>query len=340
MFVNANEEDKSSVEQSIEEKSDAQQVQFDSNQNQILNSSLSSNESFDAIEQITVDSQVDRKEFVFVDTAVEGYETLLEGINNNAEVFLLDSTKDGVEQIADFLNRKSDIDAVHIVSYGNQAELLLGTSSLNIDTMNEEYADELALINRVLNENADLLIYGCNFGQGELGQVTVNRLAMLTGADVAASEDITGAKLLGGDWDLELQIGNIESSVIINDQAQQEFSGVLDIATGLVGHYKLDEGSDITAIDSSVNGNDGTHFGTPTPIHSTGSIDGALSFSDDFDRVEIADPLDGSLDFDANNFSVSFWFNSNPISDTTARLVGKLSINPGPGFVFLCRFIW
>ena len=40
--------------------------------------------------------------------------------------------------------------------------------------------------------DADLLIYGCNFGQGEAGQEAMETLAELTGADIAASTDRTG----------------------------------------------------------------------------------------------------------------------------------------------------
>ena len=35
-------------------------------------------------------------------------------------------------------------------------------------------------------------------------------MAALTGADVAASDDLTGAAELGGDWELEVSVGTIE----------------------------------------------------------------------------------------------------------------------------------
>ena len=54
----------------------------------------------------------------------------MEGIDPNADVILLDSTRDGVEQMAEALSGRTDIDAIHIVSHGNQAELFLGTSHL------------------------------------------------------------------------------------------------------------------------------------------------------------------------------------------------------------------
>jgi hypothetical protein len=47
--------------------------------------------------------------------------------------------------------------------------------------------------------------------EGEAGQAFVERLAQLTGADVAASDDRTGSAALGGDWQLETRTGGIEA---------------------------------------------------------------------------------------------------------------------------------
>jgi hypothetical protein len=49
-----------------------------------------------------------------------------------------------------------------------------------------------------------------------------------------------------------------------------------NITTGLVGHWKFDEGSGITAGDSSGNNNTGTLTNGPT--WTTGKLGGALSF--------------------------------------------------------------
>ena len=199
----------------------------------------------------------DRKEIVFIDTSVDDFQTLMEGIDPNAEVILLDSTRDGVEQIAEILGERTDIDAVHIISHGDSGELRLGTGVLNFESMEGEYTDELATINRSLTDTADFLIYGCNFGEGDGGREASSLLAELTGADIAASNDLTGAESTGGDWDLEVQIGKIESSVIVSEQAQEEFSGVLDITTGLVADFTFDA----DATDASGNNYDGTLTG-------------------------------------------------------------------------------
>ena len=66
------------------------------------------------------------KEIVFVDPAVRDYDTLLQGISSNAEVVLLDESRDGVEQISEVLANYQDVRAVHILSHGDDATLVLG----------------------------------------------------------------------------------------------------------------------------------------------------------------------------------------------------------------------
>ena len=130
----------------------------------------------------------------------------------------MDLSQDGVEQIAAALEGRENVDAIHILSHGNQGELLLGTGRLNAQTMQGEYADELATIRDALSEDGDILIYGCDFSGGVIGQQAAELLSELTSADIAASDDDTGYESLGGDWDLETQIGiiNVDSIQVVN----------------------------------------------------------------------------------------------------------------------------
>ena len=151
------------------------------------------------------------REIVFIDSAVEDHAALTADISSSAEIVMLDADRDGIEQIAEILSSRSDISAIHIVSHGDQAELRLGNATLTADSMAGEHADELATIRAALSDSADILIYGCDFGQGEAGLDAAEQLAERTGADVAASDDLTGAADRGGDWDLELNVGSIEA---------------------------------------------------------------------------------------------------------------------------------
>ena len=92
---------------------------------------------------LSLSAPSDRKEMVFIDTRVDDYQTLMEGIDPNAEVILLDSTRDGVEQIAESLNGRTDIDAIHLIAEGNEAELHLGNTFLTQEAISGQYARPL-----------------------------------------------------------------------------------------------------------------------------------------------------------------------------------------------------
>jgi len=165
-----------------------------------------------------------RNEIVFIDSSVEDYQTLLAGIDPSVEVVLLQSDRDGVEQIADVLSEREDVNSIHIISHGDSGTLQLGNSTLSQESMQSEHADELATIKNALSDSADILIYGCNFAEGEFGKAAADTLAELTGADIAASDDLTGHESLGGDWDFEYEVGNLESNNIIGELAQAEWN--------------------------------------------------------------------------------------------------------------------
>ena len=166
-------------------------------------------------------------EIVFVDTHVENYETILAGINPNIQIVLLDNQKDGVKQMADYLAQHQSVDSIHIISHGSSGSLQLGTGSLTLNSMTQQYSVEMAVIKQALSEQADILIYGCDFAKGQAGQEAAILLGQLTGAEVAASNDVTGHTSLGGDWDLEIMIGTIETQIAVSEDTQANWKGLL-----------------------------------------------------------------------------------------------------------------
>ncbi len=136
-------------------------------------------------------SDATRHEWVFVDTTVAGYQDFVDDLlaggpggnddRRQIELVLLDSRRDGIEQIAEALAGQSGVDAVHLIAHGSQAELQLGTARLTRDSMSGAYADELSEIGLALADGGDILVYGCHFGQGALGRQAASRLASLTG---------------------------------------------------------------------------------------------------------------------------------------------------------------
>ena len=90
--------------------------------------------------------------------------------------------------------------------------------------------DQFLAWSNALADDADILIYGCNLAASESGEMLVESLASLTGADVAASDDLTGHESLGGDWELEYRAGEIDAEVVVNETIMRDWSGVLDAA--------------------------------------------------------------------------------------------------------------
>lgn len=169
----------------------------------------------------------DRREIVFIDTRVEDYQTIMQGIHPAAEVILLDARRDGIVQISEELKDRSDIDAIHLIGEGTEAEMHLGTAFLTNESISGHYAALLSQIGQSLSADADLLIYGCNFGRGQAGFTAIQILAELTGADIAASTDQTGHVSEYANWELEVSTGFIETSIVIREATQEAWEGVL-----------------------------------------------------------------------------------------------------------------
>ncbi|MCG6575155.1 DUF4347 domain-containing protein [Pseudomonas sp. AF32] len=159
------------------------------------------------------------KSVVFVDSRVKDAANLLEGVAPGTEVVQLDATKDGLQQIADYLDTHQGVSSVQIIAHGNAGDLWLGNSYLSADNV-QARSEVLAQIGQDMNAGGDILIYGCYTAEGDRGLSFVDSLAQLTGRDVAASNDRTG---LGGDWDLEIATGNIESANTLSADAMGDY---------------------------------------------------------------------------------------------------------------------
>ncbi len=159
----------------------------------------------------------ERKVAVFVDPFVKWGDALVSRLNSNAEIFVLDPYADGVAQIREYLAAGSydrPYDAVHILSHGEPASIHLAASDLSLSTLSSHELT-LGVIRSTLAEQADILLYGCRIGSGPEGREFVERLATITGADVAASDDLTGASSLGGDMEFEIRVGDISATAVL-----------------------------------------------------------------------------------------------------------------------------
>ncbi|MCH7557696.1 MAG: discoidin domain-containing protein [Planctomycetes bacterium] len=98
---------------------------------------------------------------------------------------------------------------------------------------------------------------------------------------------------------------------------------------GLIGWWKLDDGSGTIALDSSGLGNHGTLGPEGDPKWVTGHFGGALDLDGNDDYVEINAIAD---DIKTNNFSVSAWIKTTQTND--GNVVASNSTGGGHDFVF------
>ncbi|WP_084763231.1 DUF4347 domain-containing protein [[Scytonema hofmanni] UTEX B 1581] len=157
---------------------------------------------------------------LFVDRSVADYEQLVAGVTPGTEIHVLDPLQDAVTQITNTLLGRQNIASLHIVSHGEAGGLDFSSSQLNLGNLSE-YASQLQSWRNALSNDADILLYGCNVAQGELGQAFIQSISQLTGADVAASNNLTG---YDGDWNLEVTIGNIESPLVFDSKVTSAYA--------------------------------------------------------------------------------------------------------------------
>ncbi len=155
--------------------------------------------------QVNSQSAVEKlplRSLVFIDSGVADYESIVAGVLPGQQVIILDRQKNGIEQITSEIEKYAStngaIDSVHIISHGNSGNLELGNTSLSSDNI-EQYKSQLEKWHNGLSKKADIMLYGCDVASGT-GANFVDRISELTGADVAASTNLTG---IGGDWNLE-----------------------------------------------------------------------------------------------------------------------------------------
>lgn len=174
-------------------------------------------------------------EMVFIDAGVDDHENILAGLKDQGvEAFLIESDSDGLEQIAKLVGGRAGLDGIHLVSHGSSGELRLGNASIQESQLNSQYSDVLASIGDALALDGDIFIYGCDLASDEAGRDFVQTLSHLTGAEVAASDDITGSSQAGGDWDLEFATGTVQASGVVTSSLRSLVSGTLpvEIQTG------------------------------------------------------------------------------------------------------------
>lgn len=62
-----------------------------------------------------------------IDSNVENLQILLDELPEFSEVLILDASCDGVEQVASYVQGRSGIEALHVISHGSAGSVQLGS---------------------------------------------------------------------------------------------------------------------------------------------------------------------------------------------------------------------
>ncbi|MDJ0734349.1 MAG: DUF4347 domain-containing protein [Nostocaceae cyanobacterium] len=150
------------------------------------------------------------KILVFIDSGVNNYTYLADGVISEAEFHILEGRKDGIAQITEILKNSNDISQVHIIAHGSPGSLKLGNSILSLDTLGD-YSEQLQTWS-----TETLLLYGCNVAAGDAGEEFLTKLQKITQTTIHASTHKVGNPNQGGNWELNVTIPeNSQNSALI-----------------------------------------------------------------------------------------------------------------------------
>ncbi|HEX7763966.1 MAG TPA: DUF4347 domain-containing protein, partial [Cellvibrio sp.] len=170
------------------------------------------------------------KELVIIDAAVPDKQVFYRAVKPGVDIVEIDSSQPGLAQLKAILKNYKGLTGLHIVSHAEEGVMLLGNSRVDSATLTNE-KDTFASLNAALIHGADLVLYGCDLASGDNGGELLDIIRSNTHVDVAASNNKTGNSELGGDWDLEIQRGAIETELAFSEKALKDFSAVLQTVT-------------------------------------------------------------------------------------------------------------
>ncbi|ASJ75347.1 cadherin-like domain-containing protein [Granulosicoccus antarcticus] len=245
---------------------------------------------------------------IFLDESVPSGQSLTATLDDaHTRIVTINSQDDGLLLISQTLAEYDSLSSVQIISHGEPGQLQLGAVRVDEATL---IANQVAVSRwaNALSEDADFLLMGCDVAAGPEGLRFVDELARLSGADVAASIDITGHDSLGGDWDLEYHNGTIETAFALDDDAQSQWTHSLgtivvdtlvdefDIAAGVTLDelLVLQSNGEIVSLREAVYAANQGASGVDTIILGSGNYQLSITGSDDDAQVgdlDIADDI-------------------------------------------------
>ncbi len=180
------------------------------------------------------------RSLVLVDGGMAGADQLASAIaasRPGAGIVILDPQADGISELERLLGQYQDLERIELFSHGNQDGLSLGDRYFAFG--DDQWLARLAgALNGALVAGGDLLLQGCDLAAGQSGQEALAWLAQNASIDVAASSDLTGSAVAGGDWTLEFTTGEV---AFVTANGLEHWEGVLLTPTAATGSSLIEE---------------------------------------------------------------------------------------------------
>ncbi len=156
---------------------------------------------------VAEEAQTESIEIVLIADSLPDSETLANAVKPGVQVIIYHMDESAAEVLAQVAASGQPVDSISILSHGGEGSFRLGNEEITAENL-EETADAWKALNDILTDDGRIYLFGCNVASGE-GQELLDRLAEITGAQVFASDDGTGAD---GDWDLEKGTGDAKDA--------------------------------------------------------------------------------------------------------------------------------
>jgi len=165
-----------------------------------------------------------------IDTTIEDWKILAHGVKEGA-VLLLEKEDDALDSMLSELKKLNRVESINIISHGSSGQLHFNNKYISSSTLKQN-SKKWKELGTYLDKDGDILLYGCNVAKGEEGKKFIQTLATLTSADIGASLNPTGNLDKGGDWELEVAIGEV-SRISNLSAVKEKFLSLLEIRTNL-----------------------------------------------------------------------------------------------------------
>jgi uncharacterized delta-60 repeat protein len=266
---------------------------------------------------------------VVIDSQVRDLEIIFKALLPGSIGYKIEPTEQAIDKITELISQ-TGAKRLAIVAHGEAGVIKIGANPLDLahiqtrSTLMQEWSID------------EILLYSCEVGKSDRGELFVRQLGEITGANIAASATKVGATELGGSWELEITTGKVTPNLIFQQEVLLEYpavlkAGDLDPSFGTKGQVRTDFNGKPDEANGAI-------------IQSDNKIIALGNDKSDFELARYN--ADGSLDPSfGNNGKVTTDFSSSDVlksgiqqSDGKIVVGGKIVGNVGFGDFGLARY--